>query len=578
MNPPLLEDRTATITEDRTAVVDVQDARVDGNTLHGFACIYGADSEPIEDRGRRFIETIERGAFAEVLSGQADTYLTLNHDPSRALARMPDTLRLHDEERGLRFEADLGDGPTAQDVRDAVRRKVLRGASFRFSVGENGDRWTRGGDGTERRTLTRIGRLVDISLATTPAYSGTEVELRSREQQRPGLTVEMRSHLAAPAAEETRARITLAPEDRMSSWFGRRGRSEYSDADAREFSLGRAVRGLVTSDWSDSGLEKRALAEGAGGTGGYAVPAPLATYTIDLIRNAARVIEAGATTVPMVEGDSLTIPRLSAPPEAEWHVENEPLGESDPAFERVTLKAHTVTVMTKISMELFEDVSASASDAINNALIKAISLELDRVALRGSGSGPEPLGLRNQENIELRSMGTNGGKFTNYAQLIAAVGALKGRNIQPTGIIESSRTAETFAGLVDTLGQPLQAPRYVSEIPVYETNQVPNNLTQGTAKENASEVYVGRWSDLLIGVRPTLGVRLRQLNERFADNLQIGLIAWMRADIAVAHPQSFNVLTGVISSARPTLTGALAAGAHRAGVALRIQTSPKRSR
>ena len=116
----------------------------------------------------------------------------------------------------------------------------------------------------------------------------------------------------------------------------------------------------------------------------------------------------------------------------------------------------------------------------------------------------------------------------------------------PTGIIESSRTAETFAGLVDTLGQPLEAPSYVSDIPTYETNQVPNNLTQGTAKEIASEVFVGRWSDLLIGVRPTLGVRLRQLNERFADNLQIGLLAWLRADIAVAHPQSFSVIQGVI--------------------------------
>ncbi|HWF31128.1 MAG TPA: phage major capsid protein [Solirubrobacteraceae bacterium] len=542
---PVLEDRTETITEDRTAVVDVQDARVDGNTLHGFACIYGADSEPIEDRGRRFIETIERGAFADVLAGSPDTYLTLNHDPSRALARMPDSLRLHDEERGLRFEADLGDGPTAQDVRDAVRRKVLRGASFRFSVGENGDRWTRGGDGTERRTLTRIGRLVDISLATTPAYSGTSIELRSRQQQTPGLTVEMRSRLAAPAAvDETRARITLAPEDRVSTWFGRRGRSEYTDSDARDFSIGRAVRGLVTSDWTDADLEKRALAEGAGGTGGYAVPSPLATYTIDLIRNAARVVEAGATTVPM-ESETLTVPRLSAPPSAEWHVENEPLGESDPAFDRVTMKAHTVAVMTKISMELFEDISASASDRISNSLIQAIALELDRVALRGSGTGAEPLGLRNQEGIELRSMGTNGGKLTNWAALIAAVGALKGRNIMPTGIIESSRTAETLAGLTDTLGQPLMAPSYVSDIPVYETNQVPNNTKQGTSNA-ASEIYLGRWSDLLIGVRPSIGIRLRQLNERFADNLQIGLIAWLRADIAVAHPQSFNVITGVI--------------------------------
>jgi HK97 family phage major capsid protein/HK97 family phage prohead protease len=544
-SPPVLEDRTETITEERTAVVDLQDARIEGNTLHGFAAVYNTPSEPIEDRGRRWVETIAPGAFDDVLAGSPDVYLSVNHDPSSALARTPDTLRLHNEDRGLRFEADLGDSPTAQDIRSAVSRNVLRGASFRFSCAPGGDAWSRGSDGTERRTLNKVARLVDISVATTPAYAGTTIELRSQPAPaRGGLTVEMRSQLAAPA-EESRARIVLAPEDRMSSWQGRRGLGAFSDGDAREFSLGRMVRGMVTGSWDDAGLEQRALAEGADATGGAAVPAPLATYTIDLIRNAARVIEAGAVTVPM-ESETLTIPRLSAPPVGAWHVENAEVAESDPAFERVTLKAHTLTVLTRISMELFEDISPSASDRITNALIQALALELDRAALRGSGTAPEPKGLRFQEGVELRSMGTNGGKFTNWKAIIEAIGALKGRNIMPTGIIESSRTAETFASLVDTLGQPLEAPSYVSQIPVYETNQVPNNLTQGTAKEIASEVYLGRWSDLLIGVRPTLGVRLRQLNERFADNMQVGLLAWLRADIAVAHPQSFNVITGAI--------------------------------
>jgi HK97 family phage major capsid protein/HK97 family phage prohead protease len=544
---PVLEDRTETITEERTVNIDLQDARISGNTLSGYAAIYDSPSEPIEERGRRWVETIARGAFDDVLAASPDVYLSLNHSPSSALARTPDTLRLYSEERGLRFEADLGDGPTAQDVRDAVRRGVLKGASFRFVAAPDGDTWSRGSDGTERRTLTKVGRLVDVSLATSPAYpAAPPVELRSQRSGAPaggGLTVEMRSRLAGPA--ESRARIVLAPEDRMASWQAGRGLGAFSDSEAREFSLGRAVRGMVTGDWQDAGLEQRALAEGADATGGFAVPAPLATYTIDLIRNSARVIEAGAVTVPM-ESETLSIPRLSAPPVGAWHVENAEVAESDPAFERVTLKAHTLTVLTRISMELFEDMSPSASDRITNALIQALSLELDRAALRGSGTAPEPKGLRFQEGVELRSMGANGGKLTNWSQIIAAIGALKGRNIMPTGIIESSRTAETFAGLTDTLGQPLQSPQYVKEIPVYETNQVPNNLTQGTAKEIASEIYVGRWSDLLIGVRPTLGVRLRQLNERFADNMQVGLLAWLRADIAVAHPQSFSVITGVI--------------------------------
>jgi hypothetical protein len=43
------------------------------------------------------------------------------------------------------------------------------------------------------------------------------------------------------------------------------------------------------------------------------------------------------------------------------------------------------------------------------------------------------------------------------------------------------------------------------------TNQIPPNLTQGTSTDT-SEIYVGYFPDVLIGVR--LGVRLRLLQER----------------------------------------------------------------
>jgi hypothetical protein len=82
------------------------------------------------------------------------------------------TLRLFDEpQRGLRFEVDLPE--SRSDLREAVARGDLDGASFRFQVAEN--RW----DG-DRRTVTRVGALKDITLATYPAYPETSIELRTR--------------------------------------------------------------------------------------------------------------------------------------------------------------------------------------------------------------------------------------------------------------------------------------------------------------------------------------------------------------------------------------------------------------
>jgi HK97 family phage major capsid protein/HK97 family phage prohead protease len=544
-SPALLENRTSTVTEDRTAQVDLQGARVEGNTLHGYALLYGVQSEMIEDRGRRFTETIERGALDDVLASNPDTYLSLNHDPSRILARMPDTLRLYSEERGLRFEADLGDGPTAQDVRDAVKRGVLRGASFRFGVADGGDRWERQGDGSERRTLTKIGRLVDISIATVPAYAGTSIELRSRPEGTSPLTVSMRDGLTGTGADESRAAVALAPEDRMANWGAiRRMRSTFSESEAREFSIGRAIRGMVTGSWEDADLERRALSEGSDSAGGFAVPSPLAAFTIDRIRNAAQVIAAGATTVPM-ESETLTIPRLSGAITPTWKKENEPVAESDPEFARVTLSAKTLPVLVKLSVELFEDMTPSASDRITQELVAAVGLGLDFAALRGSGTDPEPLGVRNTEGVELRSMGSNGAKPTDWKPYVQAVAAVRRRNVQPNAILLSSRSAETQALLTDTTGQPLRMPPYLEGIDFRETNQISDAIKQGTSNAT-SEAYVGRWSDLLIGLRPALGIRVRQLNERFMDNLQIGLLAYLRADVAVAHTESFAVITGLL--------------------------------
>src|SRR5215207_2951826 len=116
--------------EQRTIDVDVQDVDTRGRTLHGYAAVYGS----VADLGD-FQETISRGAFANVLG--ADVRALLNHDPNEVLGRTKSgTLRLFDEARGLRFEIDVPDSPLGENVRAAVKRGDIDGASFRFQVGE----------------------------------------------------------------------------------------------------------------------------------------------------------------------------------------------------------------------------------------------------------------------------------------------------------------------------------------------------------------------------------------------------------------------------------------------------------
>ena len=87
------------------------------------------------------------------------------------------TLRLFDEPKGLRFELDLPDSPLGQNVRTAVSRGDLDGASFRFEVGD--EAW----DG-DTRTIKNVKALHDVTLATYPAYPAASVELRTKPATR----------------------------------------------------------------------------------------------------------------------------------------------------------------------------------------------------------------------------------------------------------------------------------------------------------------------------------------------------------------------------------------------------------
>ena len=157
--------------EQRTVDVDVQALDTRGRTVVGYAAVYGPLSEDLGG----YRERIAPGAFADVMD--ADVRALLNHDPNEVLGRTKSgTLRLFDEQRGLRFELDLPDSPLGDNVRSAVKRGDLDGASFRFVVGT--DEWS-----DDVRTVTAVRQLHDLSLATYPAYPAASVELRTRPER-----------------------------------------------------------------------------------------------------------------------------------------------------------------------------------------------------------------------------------------------------------------------------------------------------------------------------------------------------------------------------------------------------------
>lgn len=321
--------------------------------------------------------------------------------------------------------------------------------------------------------------------------------------------------------------------------------------DDGRLSIGGSLRGLLTGRWDGHEEEQRALSSTTLGAGGALVPTPLATAVIDRVRNEARVLEAGAQTVVMTS-ETLKLPRLLDDPEGAWRDQNQPVAEDDAVFDTVELHARTLAVLIRVPWELGQDMTPEAAAIIEGALVRSLSAKLDLAALRGTGSqvivgtvtGQEPLGVRNQPGVTIQSLGVNGAPLVTYAPLIAGVGAVWAKNHRPNAQLYSTRTALAIAGWTASDGQPLQPPPILADVRQLPTNQIPDTLTQGTSNDT-SEIYTGDWAQLIIGFRPALGVQVVRLDQTFADRMQTGILAYLRADVAVAHAGAFAVTTGV---------------------------------
>jgi len=205
------------------------------------------------------------------------------------------------------------------------------------------------------------------------------------------------------------------------------------------------------------------------------------------------VFQAGAITVPMT-AQTLKLARLTSEGTPGWHTENAAITDADMVFDSVTFTARTLTRLVKLSVELFDDSDPSAEDVIARSFAAQVALELDRVALRGTGTAPEPRGVLNQSGVTTTTHGANGAVIANYDFWLDAKGVVMGNNFEPNAHIQAPRSSMSLSKLKEATTLAYLAPP-TGMLPMLATKQVPINLTVGTSTD-CSEVYTADWSNL----------------------------------------------------------------------------------
>ena len=163
--------------------------------ISGYAAVFNSRSEDLGG----FFEEIRPGAFTRALAEGQDVIGAVDHNPSKILGRnTAGTMRLSQDDKGLKYEIDVPETQAAKDVVTSIKRGDVTGSSFAFSVVS--DEW-RTEDGVEIRTLIDVD-LFDVGPVSTPAYKATvtQASLRSlSKHMRPNIE-RLRARLAAARA------------------------------------------------------------------------------------------------------------------------------------------------------------------------------------------------------------------------------------------------------------------------------------------------------------------------------------------------------------------------------------------
>lgn len=178
----------------------------DGNrTLSGYAVKWEMKSQVL-GMFYKFREQIKKGAFLESLNNDDQRFLW-SHDTSKVLGRTKNnTLRLKEDDTGLRFELDLPKTTLGNDTYESIKRGDVDGVSFGFNVPEGGDEVAEPDDDLPLRTINKA-KLLEVSAVAFPAYPDSQVSARGYDRMKK-YEDEMKDY-----QEEQAAKIKILIED-----------------------------------------------------------------------------------------------------------------------------------------------------------------------------------------------------------------------------------------------------------------------------------------------------------------------------------------------------------------------------
>ena len=160
-------------------LMETRTAEDGAKVVEGYATTFNLPYELWRDKEMTVNEQVDRNAFVE--TDMTDVIMQYDHE-GRVFARIANgTLEIEPDEHGLKIRANLGGTEIGRQLFEEIQGGYTNKMSFGFTVTGEERKVTKDADGhiTVLRTITKIGKLFDVSAVSLPANDATEISARS---------------------------------------------------------------------------------------------------------------------------------------------------------------------------------------------------------------------------------------------------------------------------------------------------------------------------------------------------------------------------------------------------------------
>ncbi len=254
----------------------------------------------------------------------------------------------------------------------------------------------------------------------------------------------------------------------------------------------------------------------------------LANEFIDVLRNQASVMQAGARMLPGLVGN-VAIPKKTAASTGAWiSTEGGAASESEPTFGTVSLTPKNIGAFTDMTRQLILQSTPAIEALVRDDLTQALALAIDKGALEGTGLSGQPTGILNTVGVNKPT--SFAAAVPTFAEMVALESAVAEDNAL-MGNLAYITDAATYGGL------KTKSKDTGSGMFVIENGQANGYRVIRSQQATAGNVYFGNFQDCLIGMWAGLDLTVDPYTASTTGTVRI--VALQTVDVAVRHAVSF---------------------------------------